>query len=115
MSAVIESAVGGRRGGGINPATRTFQALRIAVNGELENLAALLDKAPRRLAVGGRFVVIAYHSLEDRPVKTRFRELVRGGEFIAVTRKAMRPSAQESAGNRRARSARLRCIERCAP
>jgi 16S rRNA (cytosine1402-N4)-methyltransferase len=57
-------------------------------------------------------VVLAYHSLEDRPVKASFRELVRGGGFAAVTRKAMRPSAEEAAHNSRARSARLRCVER---
>ena len=59
-------------------------------------------------------VVLAYHSLEDRPVKQRFRELVREGLFTAETRKALRPSADEAAGNPRARSARLRCIERVA-
>jgi 16S rRNA (cytosine1402-N4)-methyltransferase len=114
LAMVIASVVGGRRFGAINPATRTFQALRIAVNGELESLTALLDKAPTRLTAGGRMVVLAYHSLEDRPVKQRFRELTKFGEFIAVSRKALRPNAEETANNRRARSARLRCIERIA-
>jgi 16S rRNA (cytosine1402-N4)-methyltransferase len=112
LRAVIEGAVGMRRHGGINPATRTFQALRIAVNDELQSLEGLLAKAPTRLCGGGRMVVLAYHSLEDRPVKEGFRELVRGGGFAAVTRKAMRPSAEEAAQNSRARSARLRCVER---
>jgi 16S rRNA (cytosine1402-N4)-methyltransferase len=112
LATVIASAVGGRRFGAINPATRTFQALRIAVNGELESLAELLEKAPLRLAPGGRMVMLAYHSLEDRPVKQRFRELTKTGEFIAISRKAMRPDAEELVNNRRARSARLRCIER---
>jgi len=112
LRAVIEGVVGGRRQGGINPATRTFQALRIAVNREMESLAAFLDQAPARLAMGGRMIVIAYHSLEDRPVKHRFRELVQGGDFEAVTRKASRPAPEEVARNPRARSARLRCIER---
>jgi 16S rRNA (cytosine1402-N4)-methyltransferase len=112
LRAVIESAVGIRRHGGINPATRTFQALRIAVNDEIHSLDALLARAPTRLCGGGRMVVLAYHSLEDRPVKASFRELVRGGGFAAVTRKAMRPSAEEAAHNSRARSARLRCVER---
>jgi 16S rRNA (cytosine1402-N4)-methyltransferase len=112
LRAVIEGAVGMRRHGGINPATRTFQALRIAVNDEMQSLGGLLTKAPTRLCSGGRMVVLAYHSLEDRPVKERFRELVRGGDFVAVTRKAMRPSAEEAAQNNRARSARLRCVER---
>ena len=59
-------------------------------------------------------ILLAYHSLEDRPVKQRFRELVREGLFAPVTRKALRPTANEAAGNPRARSARLRCIERVA-
>jgi 16S rRNA (cytosine1402-N4)-methyltransferase len=112
LRAVIEGAVGSRRSAGINPATRTFQALRIAVNAELASLAKLLEEAPRRLAPGGRMVVIAYHSLEDRPVKRRFRELAAAGEFIGISRRAQRPSEGEIANNRRARSARLRCIER---
>ena len=114
LRALIEGVAGRARVGGINPATRAFQALRIAVNHELESLAALLDRAPHRLAAGGRIAIIAYHSLEDRPVKHRFRELVHGGGFAAVTRKALRPSAEEIARNPRARSARLRCIERVA-
>ncbi len=114
LRALIEGVAGRARVGGINPATRAFQALRIAVNHELESLAALLDRAPHRLAAGGRIAIIAYHSLEDRPVKHRFRELVQGGGFAAVTRKALRPSAEEIARNPRARSARLRCIERVA-
>jgi len=112
LALVVASAVGGRRFGAINPATRTFQALRIAVNRELESLNELLEKGPRLLTAGGRMVVLAYHSLEDRPVKQRFKELARTGEFIMVSRKAMRPDTQEVANNRRARSARLRCIER---
>ena len=112
LCAVIEGAIGRRRRGRINPATRTFQALRIAVNDEMSSLAALLEKGPARLAAGGRMLTLAYHSLEDRPVKGRFRELVREGEFRAVTRKALRPSAEEAAQNPRAGSARLRCIER---
>jgi 16S rRNA (cytosine1402-N4)-methyltransferase len=112
LALVVASAVGGRRFGTINPATRTFQALRIAVNRELESLAGLLQKAPQLLEKGGRMVVLAYHSLEDRPVKRRFRELATSGEFLAVSRKAARPDPEEIANNRRARSARLRCIER---
>ena len=112
LARVVASAVGGRRFGAINPATRTFQALRIAVNQELESLAELLEKAPLRLTAGGRMVMLAYHSLEDRPIKQRFRELTKSKEFIAISRKAMRPDAEELANNRRARSARLRCIER---
>ena len=112
LRAVIERAIGGRRRTGPHPATRTFQALRIAVNHEIESLGALLQKAPARLAPGGRMVVISYHSLEDRPVKERFRELASRGEFTLVTGKAMRPTAVEVAQNPRSRSARLRCLER---
>lgn len=112
LRAVIEAAVGGRRQGGVNPATRTFQALRIAVNHELESLEALLAAAPQRLVAGGRMVVLAYHSLEDRLVKRRFRELSTTGGYSLITRRAMRPSEGEVARNRRARSARLRCLER---
>jgi len=108
----VESAVGSGRRGGIHPATRTFQALRIAVNREIESLAALLEHGPSRLAAGGRMITIAYHSLEDRPIKQSFRALAAGGGFAAVTRKALRPGAEEAAHNRRARSARLRCLER---
>jgi len=111
---IIERAVGGHRRGGVHPATRTFQALRIAVNHELESLEALLERVPARLASGGRMAVISYHSLEDRAVKRRFRELAAGGGFVLVTGKAMRPSAEEVARNPRSRSARLRCLERCA-
>ena len=112
LSSLVEGVLGRNRRGGIHPATRTFQALRIAVNHELESLATLLDRGPAHLQAGGRMIVLAYHSLEDRPVKQRFRDLARGGGFAAVTRKALRPSAAEAAANPRARSARLRCIER---
>jgi 16S rRNA (cytosine1402-N4)-methyltransferase len=112
LALVVASAIGGRRFGAIHPATRTFQALRIAVNGELDSLTELLEKGPKRLAAGGRMVLLAYHSLEDRPVKQCFRDLAKTNEFVAISRKAMRPGSEEMANNRRARSARLRCIER---
>ena len=111
---IVERVLGWRRRGGVNPATRTFQALRIAVNHELESLAALLANAPMRLESGGRMAIIAYHSLEDRPVKNRLRELATSGEFILPARKAIRPQAGEIAQNPRAPSARLRCVERVA-
>jgi 16S rRNA (cytosine1402-N4)-methyltransferase len=112
LRAAIEAAVGNRRRHGINPATRTFQAIRIAVNREIGSLAALLADAPGRLTAGGRMIVIAYHSLEDRPVKQRFRELTASDHFRLVTYRAQRPTAAEITHNRRARSARLRCLER---
>ncbi|BDG10313.1 16S rRNA (cytosine(1402)-N(4))-methyltransferase RsmH [Anaeromyxobacter paludicola] len=111
----------------IHPATRTFQALRIAVNDELGALAAWLGALPATLAVGGRAAVISFHSLEDRMVKERFRELTRGctcppglpvcacgadPAFRAVTRKAVKASEDEVAANPRSRSARLRAVER---
>lgn len=112
LRAVIERAAGGRRGRSIHPATRTFQALRIAVNHEIESLGALLEHGPGCLAPGGRMAVLAYHSLEDRPVKHRFRALTHDGEFELLTPKAMRPRASECTHNPRARSARLRAVER---
>jgi len=115
LRALIERAAGGRRHRAIHPATRTFQALRIAVNHELESLRVFLDRAPGCLAPGGRLAIIAYHSLEDRPVKHHFRALAHEGGFVALTPRALRPQASECAHNPRARSARLRAIERSAP
>jgi len=113
LRVLVERAVGSRRPrAGIHPATRTFQALRIAVNHELESLDNFLENAPRLLNSGGRLAIIAYHSLEDRPVKHRFRALVAEGGYNLLTRKALRPLAAECAQNPRARSARLRAIER---
>ena len=114
LRAIVERALGARRRQGAHPATRTFQALRIAVNREMESLAALLRDGPALLSPGGRMLVISYHSLEDRPVKERFRELVGGGGYVAISRKVIKPSAAETARNPRARSARIRCIERSA-
>ncbi len=93
----------------IHPATRTFQALRIAVNDELGALRAGLDAALARTAVGGRVAAISFHSLEDRIVKHTFREDPRAR---AVTRKPLVPSDDEVAANPRARSAKLRAAER---
>jgi 16S rRNA (cytosine1402-N4)-methyltransferase len=112
LRGLIERVIGHRRAGGVHPATRTFQALRIAVNDELGSLRALLEAGAQCLAPGGRMAVIAYHSLEDRIVKLRMRELAQQEDYSLVTRKAMRPSAHEVAHNPRARSARLRCLQR---
>jgi 16S rRNA (cytosine1402-N4)-methyltransferase len=107
LAGIVVSAVGGRRGGP-HPARRTFQALRIAVNRELEELATSLPRAVGVLAPGGRVVVIAYHSLEDRIVKRFFA----GDERLTVlTKKPLVPSADEAARNPRARSAKLRAAE----
>jgi 16S rRNA (cytosine1402-N4)-methyltransferase len=96
----------------IHPATRTFQALRIAVNSELENLARLVAAAPQVLKDGGRIAVISYHSLEDRLVKGNFKQNEKAGLYRIVTKKPLRPTRQEIAANRRARSAKLRIAER---
>jgi len=108
LARVVASALGARRGGP-HPARRTFQALRIAVNRELEELAASLPRAAGVLAPGGRVVVIAYHSLEDRIVK---RFLVETTELEPLTKKPLVPSKAEAARNPRARSAKLRAAER---
>ena len=96
----------------IHPATRTFQALRIAVNRELESLEIALDKCMGFLKPGGRVAVISFHSLEDRIVKHKFRMLSQKGFLNIVTKKPARPSDDEIRDNPRARSARLRVAER---
>jgi 16S rRNA (cytosine1402-N4)-methyltransferase len=99
----------------IHPATRTFQALRIAVNRELEALEAALAAAPDLLRrPGGRIAAISFHSLEDRLVKLAFREAERAGTLAVLTRKPVRASDAEVEANRRARSAKLRVAERAA-
>ncbi|HEX9725166.1 MAG TPA: 16S rRNA (cytosine(1402)-N(4))-methyltransferase RsmH [Vicinamibacteria bacterium] len=108
----VHSVLGSGRRGGIDPATRTFQALRIAVNRELENLETFLEVATDKLAPGGRLVVISYHSLEDRAVKWAFREKSKSEMFRVLTRKPLRPREGEISANRRARSAKLRALER---
>lgn len=114
LSAAINRAVPGRRNTRINPATRTFQALRIAVNDELGELKNFLDSAPGLLNPGGRLAVLSYHSLEDRMVKRCFRELAGSGGFDLLTKKAMRPGDEEIENNPRSRSAKLRAIRRAA-
>jgi 16S rRNA (cytosine1402-N4)-methyltransferase len=99
----------------IDPATRTFQALRIRVNRELEGLDAFLVAAARRLMAGGRLAVIAFHSLEDRIVKHTFRALAQAETAIRIlTKRPIEAGDEEVAGNPRARSAKLRAIERLA-
>jgi 16S rRNA (cytosine1402-N4)-methyltransferase len=91
---------------------RVFQALRIAVNHELENLESGLRQAVKLLAVGGRVVVLSYHSLEDRIVKLAFREAGREGRLEVLTRKPLRPTLEEVRANPSSRSARLRAAEK---
>jgi 16S rRNA (cytosine1402-N4)-methyltransferase len=118
VDVVLHAIPGGaRRRGRIHPATRTFQALRIAVNGELDNLDRFFSTAPLRLKAGGRICAISYHSLEDAVVKRTFRALARpvSGEdppLRLLTAKPVRPSAEETRKNPRSRSARLRAAER---
>jgi len=107
LARVVAGALGANRGGP-HPARRTFQALRIAVNRELEELAASLPRAASVLAPGGRIVVISYHSLEDRITK---RFLLSDPSLRVLTKKVVRPSAAEASRNPRARSARLRAAE----
>jgi 16S rRNA (cytosine1402-N4)-methyltransferase len=128
LAEVVARAVGGRRGR-IHPATRTFQALRIAVNQELEALAAVLPQAISLLRPGGRIAVIAFHSLEDRVVKRFFQQESRDcicppeapvctcshrATVRLITRHPQRPREEEVARNPRSRSARLRIAERLA-
>jgi len=113
----VESALGGRRGR-LHPATRAFQALRIAVNDELGALRAGLAGALEVLAHGGRLAVISFHSLEDRIVKQFIRAHSIGSEqprVRALTRKPLVPRPLERASNRRSRSAKLRVAERLSP
>lgn len=113
LAETVRGAVpGGARHGRIDAATRTFQAIRIAVNGELDALPLGLEQAIRRLEPGGRIVVLAYHSLEDRIVKVMFRDQAKAGVLEILTPKPLRPSEEETARNPRSRSARLRAARR---
>jgi len=127
LAELIKGAIpaAGRRVGG-HPARRTFQALRIAVNRELDNIETVLPQAVECLAEGGRLCVIAYHSLEDRLVKNFMRDLSRGcscpsyapcicsgeGKLNLLTRKAVLPATDELRRNPRSRSARLRAAQK---
>jgi 16S rRNA (cytosine1402-N4)-methyltransferase len=117
-----------RREGG-HPAKRTFQAIRIAVNGELDSLSQCLDSAFERLSAGGRFCIITFHSLEDRMVKQKFADFAKGcvcppdfpvcvcgqkPRAALITKKPITPSAEELEKNSRSHSAHLRIVERLA-
>lgn len=113
LAEIVEQATGGRRGR-IHPATRTFLALRIAVNQELEHLKSALEQAVELLGLGGRLVVISYHSLEDRIVK-QFTHQEASGEnprLKLINKKVITPSLAEVQFNPRSRSAKLRAAER---
>jgi len=96
----------------LHPATKTFLALRIAVNREMEELEQFLTRTPATLSSSGRWVVISYHSLEDRLVKHAFQRLAHEGVVKVLTKKVIQPSAQEIRSNPRARSAKMRVAEK---
>jgi 16S rRNA (cytosine1402-N4)-methyltransferase len=116
LAAIVRRAVPGRGWQRIDPATRTFQALRIWINGELEGLDAFLAVAASRLRPAGRLAVIAFHSLEDRIVKHTLRRLAQGDEALVrvLTKRPLQADEKEVAANPRARSAKLRVAERLA-
>ena len=99
----------------LHPATKTFLALRIAVNREEEELEQFLSRTPATLNLGGRWVVLAYHSLEDRRVKQAFQQLQREGTLRVLTKKVIQPREEEVRTNPRARSAKMRVAEKIAP
>ena len=116
---VIKAAIpAGARRRGPHPARRTFQAFRIEVNGELKGLKEALEEGIAQLKRGGRIVVISYHSLEDRIVKTTFKEHTEetavdtGARLMLLTKKPIRPAEEETAANARAESAKLRAAEK---
>ena len=112
LSEVVAAAVPRSAASRIHPATKTFQALRMAVNDELGELGKLLAEVPRLLAPGGRFVVLSFHSGEDRLVKQSFRQLAAAGTYRLLTRRIVRPSEEEVRRNPASRSARLRAVQR---
>jgi 16S rRNA (cytosine1402-N4)-methyltransferase len=109
LAGVIEEAV--PRTSKIHPATQTFQALRMAVNGEQEELDQLLESAPELVKSGGRIVVLSFMSLEDRKVKQCFQTLARAGRARILTKHVVRPSSEETKDNPPSRSAKLRAVE----
>ena len=112
VDAVLAAIPPAARDKRIHAATRTFQAVRIAVNGELDGLEEGVEDAARSLAVGGTLAILSYHSGEDRIVKNVFRELSASDEFEDVIRKPLQARPDEIARNSRSRSAKLRAIRR---
>jgi 16S rRNA (cytosine1402-N4)-methyltransferase len=106
---------GGGRRGRLHPATKTFQALRIAVNDELSSLSHLMETAPELLREGGQVAIISFHSLEDRLVKNNFRENGRLGRYQILTRKPIIADEAERRENPRSRSAKLRVAKKMEP
>jgi 16S rRNA (cytosine1402-N4)-methyltransferase len=112
LSNVISAALRSMNPERIHPATRTFQAIRIFVNRELDDLKALVEAAPRALKPGGRLVVISFHSLEDRIVKDAVRDGAKLGLYTVLTKKPVVAGEEETDRNPRSRSAKLRAAER---
>jgi 16S rRNA (cytosine1402-N4)-methyltransferase len=113
LASIVERTLGRRRGR-IHPATRTFMAIRMWVNDEVENLRAVLGAAPGIVRPGGRAAVISFHSTEDRLVKWTFRRQAKEGIWQVLTRRPLQAGDDEVASNPRARSAKLRAVERTA-
>lgn len=114
LAELVASVKPRERRPGLHPATLTFQALRMAVNRELEGLPAFVEDAARLLAPGGRMAVISFHRGEDGAIKHALRSLAADGVVSLLTRKPVRPGAREVSMNPRSRSARLRAAERIA-
>jgi 16S rRNA (cytosine1402-N4)-methyltransferase len=117
LASAVESVFASGRAtprGKVHPATRVFQALRVAVNRELENLERFLQQAPQYLAVGGKLAVISFHSLEDGIVKRFVRQNEAAGTLREITKRPVGPDDEERVGNPRSRSAKLRVAERVA-
>ena len=112
LARVVAAAAPAMKSERIHAATRTFQALRIYVNAELDEIDALLNAAPGLLKPGGRLVVISFHSLEDRRAKDALREGAQQGIYEILTRKPVTADVEETDRNPRARSAKLRAAER---
>lgn len=110
IKVINESVPAGYKRSRINPATKTFQALRIATNNEIENLEKALRKAFERLKSGGKIAVVSFHSLEDRIVKKFFKEMAQANQATLPHKKPIAPDEEEVAENPRARSAKLRVI-----
>ena len=112
LATVVAGACNARGRQRLHPATKTFLALRIAVNRESEELEQFLSRTPATISPEGRWVMLSYHSLEDRQVKHAFQQLGRTGDFHILTKKVIAPDVGEVAENPRARSAKLRVAER---
>ncbi len=109
--AIVSAVPGGYERGRIDPATRTFQAIRILANREMDNLKKILGELPQILNPGGRAIILTFHSLEDGIVKDSFRDLARAGGWELLTKKPISPQGEEILQNYRSRSAKLRAIK----